>query len=106
MPPAEVKFVLNFPFHRTLPLGAVFSGFSSSIVTDRKKTRIKSELSTSTLTFARLSLAMVSAIFISIFLLSGVLNLHRPSLELLLAIAFASGFSERLLLRAIDSVSK
>jgi hypothetical protein len=87
-------------------LGAVFSGFSSSIATDRKKTRIKSELSTPTLTFARLSLAMVSAIAISVFLLSGVLNLPKPNLELLLAVAFASGFSERLLLRAIDSLSK
>lgn len=87
-------------------LGAVFSGFSSSIATDQKKTRIPSELSTSTLTFARLSMAMVSAIVISIFLLSGILNLPRPSLELLLAVAFVSGFSDRLLLRAIDSLSK
>jgi hypothetical protein len=87
-------------------LGAVFSGFSSSIATDRKRTRIKSELTTSTLTFARLSLAMVSAIAISIFLLSGVLKIPSPNLELLLAVAFASGFSERLLLRAVDSLSK
>jgi len=87
-------------------LGAIFSGFSSSLATDQKKTRIPSELSTSTLTFARFSLAMVSAIVITIFLLSGVLSFPRPSLELFLAVAFVSGFSDRLLLRAIDSLSK
>jgi len=87
-------------------LGALFSGFSSSLATDAKKTRIPAELSTSTLTFARLSLAMVSAIIVSVFLLSGVISLPRLSLELLLAIAFVSGFSDRLLLRAIESVSK
>lgn len=86
-------------------LGAAFSGFSSSIASDQKKNRIPDELSTSTVTFARFSLAMVSAIVISIFLLSGVLNLPKPSLELLLVVAFASGFSDRLLLRAIDSLS-
>jgi 8-oxo-dGTP pyrophosphatase MutT (NUDIX family) len=88
-------------------LGATFSGFSSSIALDQKKNRIPDVLSTSTLTFARFSIAMVSAIVISIFLLSGVLNLPKPtSLELLLAVAFAAGFSDRLLLRAIESVSK
>jgi hypothetical protein len=87
-------------------LGAAFSGFSSSIAADQKKNRIPDELSTSTVTFARFSLAMVSAIAVSIFFLSGVLNLPSPSLELLLAVAFASGFSDRLILRAIDSFSK
>jgi hypothetical protein len=87
-------------------LGALFSGFSSSISTEQGKTRIPDELSTTTITFARFTLAMVSAIAISIFLASGVLNLPKPSFELLLGIAFASGFSDRLLVRAIESITK
>ena len=41
-------------------LGAVFSGFSSSITSDRKKTRIPSEISSTTVTIARLSMAVSS----------------------------------------------
>lgn len=87
-------------------LGAIVSGFSSSISRDQTKTRIPAEISASTITFARISLAMVSAIVISIFLLSGILKFGTPSLELFLVAAFVSGFSDRLLLRAIDSFSK
>jgi 8-oxo-dGTP pyrophosphatase MutT (NUDIX family) len=61
--------------------GAIVSGFSSSIGTDQNRTRIPAALSDSTTTFARFSLAMVSALVISIFLLSGFLNLSKPSLE-------------------------
>jgi hypothetical protein len=87
-------------------IGAIVSGFTSSFSRDQKKTRIPSELSTSTITFARLVLAMVSALAVSIFLVSGVLNFPKPSYELLLAVALVSGFSDRLLLRAIESLSK
>jgi len=87
-------------------LGAVFSGFSSSMSSDQKNTRIPAELSTSTVTFARVALSMVSAVVVSIFLLSGVINLSKLSLELLLVVAFVSGFSDRLLLRAIESIAK
>jgi hypothetical protein len=89
-------------------LGAIVSGFSSSIGRDQKKSRIPEEVSASMITFARFSLAMVSAVAISIFLLSGILNLSKspPSFELLLAAAFVSGFSERLLMRSIETLSK
>jgi ADP-ribose pyrophosphatase YjhB (NUDIX family) len=87
-------------------IGAIVSGFTSSFSRDQKKTRIPAELSTSTITFARLVLAMVSALAVSIFLVSGVLNFPKPSYELLLAVALVSGFSDRLLLRAIESLSK
>jgi hypothetical protein len=87
-------------------LGAVFSGFSSSLATEQKKNRIPAELSTSTLTFARLALSMVSAIVVSIFLLSGVIDFPKPTVEFLLVVAFVSGFSDRLLLRAIESIAK
>ena len=87
-------------------LGAVFSGFSSSMSSDQKKTGIPDELSASTLTYARLALSMVSALAVSIFLFTGVLSFPKPSLELLLLVAFVSGFSDRFLLRAIESIAK
>ncbi len=88
-------------------LGAIVSGFSSSIGRDQKKSRIPEELSSSIVTLARFSLAMVSAVAVSIFLLSGILSLSKSlSLELLLAAGFVSGFSERLLMRSIDTLSK
>ena len=87
-------------------LGALFSGFTSSIAADQTKTRIPTELSSTSITFARLSMAVVASLAASIFLISGVLNIPPPSYELMLAVAFASGFSERLLLRGIQSLSK
>jgi len=86
-------------------LGALVSGFSSSMATDQRQARIPGELLATTVTFARISLAVLSSLAISIFLMSGLLNLPPPSIGLLLAVAFASGFSDRLLLRALGSLS-
>jgi len=86
-------------------LGALVSGFSSSMTRDQKTVRIPAERLATTVTFARISLAMLSSLAISIFLTSGLLNLPGPSLGLLLAVAFASGFSDRLLMRALDSIT-
>jgi 8-oxo-dGTP pyrophosphatase MutT (NUDIX family) len=87
-------------------LGAVFSGFSSSISTDQKRARIPSELSTSSVTLARLSMAVAASLAAAIFLASGALNVLKPTYELMLAAAFAAGFSDRLLLRGIAALSK
>ncbi len=86
-------------------LGALVSGFSSSMTSDQKTARIPAERLATTVTLARISLAMLSSLAISIFLMSGLLNLPGPSLGLLLAVAFASGFSDRLLVRALDSIN-
>jgi hypothetical protein len=86
-------------------IGALVSGFSSSVATDQTLARIPSELLATTITFARLALAVLSSLAISIFLMSGLLNLPNPSLGILLAVAFASGFSDRLLLRALESLA-
>jgi hypothetical protein len=75
------------------------------MATDQKRARIPGELLATTVTFARISLAVLSSLAISIFLISGLLNLPPPSIGLLLAVAFASGFSDRLLLRALGSLS-
>jgi 8-oxo-dGTP diphosphatase len=87
-------------------LGALFSGFSTSMSTDQAKTRIPVELSSSAVTAARLTMGVVASLAISIFFVSGALNLVQPTYELLLAVAFVAGFSDRLLLRAIESVVK
>lgn len=87
-------------------LGALFSGFSSSISADQKTSRIPSELFTSTVTFARLSMAAVAGLAASILLASGALTVLTPSYELMLAVAFVAGFSDRLLLRGVASLSK
>jgi hypothetical protein len=104
LPPRQLWFAIMLAG----VLGAIVSGFSSSIGRDQKKSRIPEEVSASMITFARFSLAMVSAVAVSIFLLSGILNLSKPppSFELLLAAGFVSGFSERLLMRAIATLSK
>lgn len=87
-------------------LGALFSSFSSTISTDQTEKRIPSELSTSIITIARLSMATVTALAASIFLASGVFNIPKPNYEMMLAVAFVSGFSDRLLLRGIQSLAK
>ena len=87
-------------------LGSVVSGFTASISADLKKSRIPAELSASTIIFARLFLAMLSAVVVSVFLRSGVLKFAPPSYELLLAIAFVAGFSDRFLQRAIEAAGK
>jgi ADP-ribose pyrophosphatase YjhB (NUDIX family) len=86
-------------------LGALVSGFSSSMARDQRGSRIPAELLTTTVTLARISLAMLTSLAVSIFLISGLISIRGPGLGVLLAAAFASGFSERLLMRALDTVS-
>lgn len=83
-------------------MGAVISSLTAAMQQDLSKSRIPEELSTSTVTFARLFLAALSAVVISLFLISGLLNYSTFTYELLLAIAVVSGFSERLLVRAMS----
>jgi len=87
-------------------IGAIISGFTSSIKKEGKRARIPLELSDSSITFARLALGALSALAVTIFLISGLLKLGELRYELMLTIAIVSGFSERLLLRAIEAVSK
>ena len=86
-------------------LGALVSGFSTSMTVNRSTTRIPAEVLATIVTLARISLAMLTSLATSIFLMSGLLNIPAPSLGVLLAVAFASGFSDRLIMRALDSVS-
>jgi hypothetical protein len=84
-------------------VGAIISGFISSMKQGDEKARIPLELAESTVTYARLSLAGLSSIAAFIFLSSGILKLGNSSFELALAIALVAGFSERLVLRTVES---
>ncbi len=87
-------------------LGALISAFTSAIGTDPKQSSIPAELSTLTLTAARLMVAALSALAITLFLSSGILSFEQQNYAFLIAIAIVSGFSDRLLLSAIEKVTK
>ena len=87
-------------------MGALVSGFSTSTTSNQNQSRIPDELVATTVTLARIAMAVITSLVVSVFLLSGLLNLASPNLGVLLAVAFAAGFSDRLLLRAIESISQ
>lgn len=87
-------------------VGAILSGFTSTIAKDVAKTRIPEELVASVMTFSRLAVGAVSAVAVAVFLGSGVLSFEALSYELLLAIALVSGFTDRLVVRAVESTVK
>jgi hypothetical protein len=74
------SFSLWFGIILSRLLGAIFSGFSSSITVDKTK-MIPS-------TLARLSMAVVAALAISLLLVSGILTTPNPNYEMMLAITF------------------
>ena len=87
-------------------LGALISAFTSAIGTDPKQSSIPAELSTLTLTAARLMVGALSALAITLFLSSGILSFEQQNYAFLIAIAIVSGFSDRFLLSAIEKVTK
>jgi hypothetical protein len=87
-------------------LGALISAFTSAIGTDPKQSSIPTELSTLTLTAARLMVGSLSALAITLFLSSGTLSFEGQNYAFLIAIAIVSGFSDRFLLSAIEKVTK
>jgi len=85
-------------------MGAVVSGYSLARASPGGK--IPEQLQTSTLLFARLMLGAVSALALSTFVSSGVLNVGS-TLSAALVTAFAAGFSEQFVAKTVDSfVSK
>lgn len=87
-------------------LGALISGFTAAIGQDAAKAKIPYELSSSTITFARFFLGAVSAVAVTILAQCGLLNIPGMNYELMMAIALACGFSDRLLLRGIAALDK
>jgi hypothetical protein len=88
-------------------IGAVVSGFIRTIQfgTDGN---VPDQVFGSTLLAARLMLASVAALTVYVFLGTGVILLFgtKISFELLLAFSFVAGFSEQLVQKGVDSLSK
>ena len=88
-------------------VGAVVSGFLRSIDSGTKAA-IPNHMFGTTVMWARLVLAMVSALAIYIFLSTGVIFIFqdRISFEMLLSFAFVAGFSERLIRGSVEKLTK
>ncbi|GEM45122.1 hypothetical protein [Deinococcus cellulosilyticus] len=82
-------------------IGAAISGFVSSFKQVRSNT-IPSEISEYTLTFARFALAGLSSIALFTVLGAGIIDQSKLTYDVLLALALVSGFSERLVTRAVE----
>ena len=85
-------------------LGASMSGILS-LASATAETRIPEMLLNSWFTSSRLVVGAVAALAIHVFLGSGLLAFGESNLPLVLAVSFAAGFSERLVVRAAESVA-
>jgi vacuolar-type H+-ATPase subunit E/Vma4 len=85
-------------------LGGCFSGIFS-IARSSNKGRIPDQLLSSWLTISRPIVGAIAALAISMFLLSGLIQLGTLTEYLILAVSFGAGFSERLLVKAVESTS-
>jgi hypothetical protein len=87
-------------------IGALVSGF---VATDQRSAEraIPLQLLGSQLIYARLALGTLSAVAAATLLASGIVTLLRQPLspELVLAAAFVAGFSERFVVRAVESAA-
>jgi|GEM_PF-385583 len=86
-------------------MGALLSIFIS-IRTRAGKSRIPIELADNWVTVARLGIAVLTAIMAVILLHSQIINLGLESAQLTWAVALAAGFSERLVVRALEQVAE
>ena len=85
-------------------LGASFSAILSLVGTSTQS-RIPEQVVNSTVTAMRPLLGAAAALAIYVFLKSGFISLEVTTWAGILAIAFASGFSERLVIRAVEAVA-
>jgi len=86
-------------------MGALLSIFIS-IRTRAGKSPIPLELADNWVTVARLGIAVLTAIMAVILLHSQIINLGLESARLTWAVALAAGFSERLVVRALEQVGE
>jgi 8-oxo-dGTP pyrophosphatase MutT (NUDIX family) len=85
-------------------MGASVSGLLS-LAKATTGARIPDQLLNSWFTLTRPVIGAIAALAIHVFVLSGLLAFGEPTLRLVLAVSFAAGFSERLVVRAAESVS-
>jgi hypothetical protein len=88
-------------------LGAIGACVSTLIgLSGPQKLRIPDRLMNSVIAFARPFVGGGSALISSFFLLSGVIASERISLSLIYVVAFAFGFSERLVISTVSRLNK
>jgi hypothetical protein len=99
--PALVRYIILFGI-----LGASISGILS-LANSGAGERYSDQLLSSWVAFARVAVGAVAALVVYAFLSAGLINLEPGSLTgwAVLAFSFAAGFSERLLTRAMGSIS-
>lgn len=85
--------------------GACTSGILT-LANSSIQTQIPKKLLESWVTLARPLVGAIAALTIHLFLLSGLLDFGEVKTGLILSVAFAAGFSERLLIRAVETVAK
>lgn len=85
-------------------LGGTFSAIMSLSHTSSQK-RIPEQIVNSYVTLLRVALGAVGALVVYIFLAMGILNAEIISAPYVLGFAFAAGFSERLVVRAVRQVA-
>lgn len=90
-------------------MGAAVSGMLSA--RDRADARIPDQQISNRLTLAKLAVGAMSALAVVAFITSGILNLsilekNTATPELILAVSFAAGFTERLVYRAVETVAQ
>ena len=82
-------------------LSGCFSGVFS-ISRDAGEGKIPDQILSSWLTIARPVVGVMAALAMAGFLLSGIVQLGTLTVPLILAVSFAVGFSERLLVKAME----
>jgi hypothetical protein len=86
-------------------MGAALSGLLST-AQGTGNLRIPEQLLDARVTLARLAMGAMAAVAVTTFLISGLLSIGQLSSGLMLAAAFASGFSERLIRRTVEAIIK
>lgn len=97
---------LSLPFLFTIVLFGAMGAAVSSLLSLSKllqRPNIPEQVGSVQLAFARIVLGAASALIIYIFVLAEIVNIFNISENTLLAIAFVSGFSERQLIKTLET---
>jgi 8-oxo-dGTP pyrophosphatase MutT (NUDIX family) len=86
-------------------MGASVSGIFS-LAKGSDAARTPDQLVSFWITLARLAVGAMAALVAYAFLASGLLQIGSPAPGLMLAVAFAAGFSERLVISAVETVAR
>lgn len=83
-------------------IGSLISTFTSAVSAIGARSKIPEEINAVTITLSRLLLAALSATALVLFVVSGLHTVVQASYELVLSLALIAGFSDRLLMAALE----